>query len=375
MTKSIFMPMLLGLAWLMSPLLALPVDGIDADDQVIRMRIELELDERECVVQQNPTLKVRIHNLNDFAVTLPGFTMGYIEPEIHALAADGNWFRVYYGAMDSARHEDTVAIPAGGVLEHHRFLFNGFSWERWPISPGVFQLRAQTHLSRARLNAEGSWNSVEWTCPITEMMVIPQTRRDRLGMDFLRAGITERRAVDARPDEEPSSNVFRIGLYRDFLNRYPDVAYAPEIRWNLVRLLAAEIDSQHSVLAGDAEMLDLFAECLTFCLNRGGAYSAEFLDWDLDRGKYAFTEFAMKHGRADLLKVIVKELDGEHPNDEEARLYRRVLVAGVTESIEQARTIAKTLAQRFPEGKYARHSASLLRSLERSESRAKPGGP
>ena len=366
--------MLPGLAWLMFPLLALPVDGIDADDQVIRMRIELELDERECVVLQNPTLRMRIHNPNDFAVILPGFTMGYIEPEIHFLA-DGKWRRAYYGAMDSAWHHGTVAIPARGVLEHHRFLFNGFSWERWPISPGVFQLRAQTHLSRARLNAEGSWISVEWTCPTTEMRVIPQTRRDRLGMDFLRAGITERRAVDAGPDEDPSSNVFRIGLYREFLNRYPDVAYAPEIRWNLVRLLAAEIDSQHSVLAGDAEMLDLFAECLTFCLNRGGAYSAEFLDWDLDAGKYAFTELAMKHDRVDLLKRIVDQLHGKYPKDEEARLYRRVLVAGVTESIEQARTIAKTLDQRFPNGKYARHSASLLRSLERNESRAKAGGP
>ncbi|UCC32196.1 MAG: hypothetical protein JSU86_07920, partial [Phycisphaerales bacterium] len=245
----------------------------DASERVIPMRLEIILDSPRCVVLENFTLKVRMINPNDFPVTLRGFKMGYIEPEIHFLGSDGEYHHLYYGAMDSAFHHKPVTVPAHEFLEHHRFLFKYFDWQRWPVHPGVFALRPKTHLSRGRIDPDGEWAPIAWECPSVELRVEAQSWDDRKAVEFLRKRLLEYDEAPIDVHNETPVNVFRANLFREFLDRYPNAVYAPEIRWELAKLLVGD----ESTLK-DEPMVDLFDECLTFCLERGGAYAEEFLE-------------------------------------------------------------------------------------------------
>ena len=189
-----------------------------------------------------------------------------------------------------------------------------------------------------------------------------------MAMEVLRKQLTEYRKAPMDVHRETPVSVFRAHLFREFLERYPDVAYTPEIRWELAKLLPNEILSQWSALHDDPEMVDLFEECLTFCLDQGGAYAKEFLWWDMDKGGNRSLRLASKYKRFDLLKRVVRELDQKYPGDAEARLFRRFVVVRETESIEAARRVAETLREQFSEGKYAKSAARTLFWLDRRES-------
>jgi hypothetical protein len=337
---------------------------VDNDDRVIPMRLEIILDSPECVAFENFTLKARMVNPNDYPVMLFGFKTEYIAPEIHVLGRDGEWHQVFYGTVHSSFDPPAVTIPAQGFLERHRFLFNGFSWERWPVDPGVFELRAKTHLSRAALAEDGPRYKIDWTYPPVQVRVGGQTVRDRMAMNFLRTRLMDHAEAARKGDAKPTG-VFRIELHREFLDRYPDVVYAPEIRWELAKLLLNEVSSQWSPLHDDPEMVDLFEECLTFCLQKGGAYAEDFLKLGSYSRARSAMELATKHKKFDLVKRIVKELDKKYPEDEAAILNRRVHVLAETESVEKAWPVARTLAEKFPDSKYARSATRYLEYLER----------
>jgi len=342
-----------------------------ANDQSVQMRLEIELEEPVCTVRQNFTLRVRMINPNDFAVTVRGFKMGYVEPELHLLLGDDKTVRLRYGAMDSAWTGEPVRIEPGGVLEHRRFLYAYFEWDRWPIEPGNFELRGQTHLSQASVGFREEAVPIVWECPAIMVQVKAQTALDRDAISFLKENIhSYREASDSAGHKHPA--LPRVRLFMDFLHQFGNTAYAPEIRWETAKLLRQALGSRAVPQDEAPQMVEFFDECLTFCLEKGGVYSEEFLKWDANGGGNETLELAFMHQRARLFKRLVEEIDRENPDDAEAILYRRVIVAGMTESFKKAQEEARALRGRFPNGKCVQHLDGTLRELERMSAKLHP---
>ncbi len=335
-----------------------------AASENVRMKIELVLDDSTCVVLQNFGLTVRIVNPNSFAVTIRGFTMGYIQPEIHVLLGNEETMHLRHGAHDSAWTGTPITIPPEGVLEQRRFLFEESSYA-WPGEPGSFELVGHLDVSTARVGPKGQDHQIVWDQPAAKLRVRPQGLRDRLAMEFLQQRLQE--YDDAiRLGRAEKVNIFRAMLFREFLDRFGDTAYAPEIRWETARLLAGLLGNRAIPPEELEGMLDLFEKCLTFCLLKGGAYAEEFVKGDPRRAGYEVLELALIHRRAELFKRIVEEVDRKYPDDEEGILFRRLVVTGLTESLDKAREQAAALRERFPDGQYLRHLDSVLRQLERN---------
>lgn len=332
------------------------------DGRPVRMRLELELDRPTCRTFENFTVMVRIVNLNPFPVILPGFEMGYIEPEVHVLGPDGEYHKLYYGAHDSAWTKIPITIAGRGVIERHRFVYSDFSHERWPNEAGSFTLRCKTHISSCRLTGDGEDHPIEWELPEATIRVDAASVKDRQAMEFL-----QRRFAEGPADESRRrwSGAFRAEVFAGFLQRYGDTAYAPEIRWEAAKLLEERLGNKAIPQAEVAAMVDLFEECLTFCLGKGGAFAEEFLTWDVEGGGGNVLEVVMEHNRTRLFKQLIEELDQKYPADDEAIRYRRLLLVGATESSEKAAEEAKAFRERFPNGKYGRHLDGALRFIER----------
>ncbi len=330
---------------------------------MIPMQLEIQLDSPQCVLFENFTFKVRILNPNPFEVTLPGFNMGYIEPEVHVRGPDGEYHRLYYGAMDSAWTPVPVTIAPKGKIERHRFLYSHFNHERWPNEPGVFTLRGKTQISSGRLVPDGEDILIDWEIPQVTVRVEPNSFKDRQAMDFLKL----RMAANRNEQEKKSLSAFRARIFSEFLDQFVDSAYAPEIRWELVGLLPEAIGERQSPLYKDPKMKDLLEECLTFCLDRGGAYAEDFVSWNKDRidGGRAVLEFALINQRPALLKLAARKIDEKYPDDKAGKLYRQVLVKSMTGTIDEARAVATELSERFPETAYAREVSGFLENLER----------
>lgn len=189
-------------------------------------------------------------------------------------------------------------------------------------------------------------------------------RRDLAALEFLRHQTAELSEHQRSPECGFSSIRFQLGMCSQFLERFSDSAYAAEVRWRLAKLLPGEIFDQWSPLHDNPEMVELWDECLTFCLDKGGAYAEEFLSWNMDIGGNLALNRAREHKRGDLVKRIVEELNRKYPKDEEAALYRRVIAVAETESLEKARKVAASLAERFPKGTYSLKADELLKGLE-----------
>jgi len=331
--------------------------------QSVKMRLEIELDHPTCRVLENFTLKVRVVNPNRFPVILPGFEMGYSEPEIHLVLENGETIRLYYGTTDSTRTKIPIPVPAGGVLESHRFLFSDFSHERWPVEPGVFVLCGKTHISSCRLTLDGEQVPIEWEIPEISVRVEGTQGKDREAMQFL----TDRLQDDgSKEGRKRVASTHRIRIFGEFLERFDETVYAPEIRWELSKLLKQEIGERQSPYYKDLKMIALLDECLRFCVERGGAYAEEFTRWDATRGDNYNFEFALMFGRLELLRQLVGAIDARYPDDTAAKLYRKVGVLGVTESMVTASAALKELEDRFPESEYVGKACMALRSIERS---------
>lgn len=342
-----------------------------ANDQSVQMRLEIELEEPVCTVRQNFTLRVRMTNPNDFTVTVRGFEMGYVEPEIHLLLDDVKTVRLRYGAMDSAWTGEPIRIEPGGVLEHRRFLYPYFEWDRWPIEPGSFELRGETHLSQAKIGFREEAIPIVWEYPAIMVQVKAQSALDRNATSFLNENIQfYREASNSVGHKAPS--LPRVKLFMDFLDQFGNTAYAPEIRWEAAKLLRRALGNRAVPQDEVKQMVEFFDECLTFCLEKGGAYSEEFLKWDADGGGNETLELAFMHQRARLFKYLAEEIDRKNPDDAEAILYRRVIVVGMTESIKKAQEEARTLRGRFPNGRCVQHLDGTLRELERMSAKLRP---
>ncbi len=346
------------------------IDGNPGQDlPMIRMRLELELDIPTCAIHENFPFKVRIVNPNAFAVELRGFELSsYIEPEVHLLLETADTLHLRNGATDSAWTRTPVTILPGGVVEKERLLWNdNLPSLAWPDEPGVYQLQLKTHLSTCRIVGESKRRRIDWERPIVELRVEAPSPLDRQASDWLYQRFMEQRRTKSIPGIPRDVEVERVRMYDEFLRRFSDSSYALAIRWETVKLLQDKLGNR-AIPADDVEqMVDLFDECLTFCLKQGGAYAEEFLTWYADgrAGGSEVLELAFMHGRGALFKRLVEEIDRKYPDDAEGILYRRVIVAGLTESMEETDKIGQKLKNRFPNSRYARDLPRLLRQIKK----------
>ena len=132
----------------------------------------------------------------------------------------------------------------------------------------------------------------------------------------------------------------------------------------MAKLLPAEIESPHSPLFNDRNLIELYAECLGDCLKRGGAFAEEFLNWDAEGASCRVMELAIRFGQVDLVQRISDELDHKYPDDEPAKLLRHVVVAGVKGDMDEAQKTAEELSRRFPKSVYVR---GLPQTLDESK--------
>jgi hypothetical protein len=260
------------------------------------------------------------------------------------------------------------------TLEKHRFIFDdniGGLW--WPNDSGVFKLRGKFTLGDVpQEQRQQPTGPIEWEYPITELRVLPADLGDLTAWNWLapRLSAFHESARGGGPREE-SVGVRKLRIFGEFLERFPDSSYAPAIRWETTSLLYDALQNWTYVEA-HPEAIDLFDECLTFCLEKGGAYAEEFVEWHRDRGGNIYLDLAIKHERWTLVERMLEALDKRHPDDEGAALWRRARVAGVRESGEAARRILETIVEKFPGDRYAEASRVRIQDIDRGAWPPKP---
>lgn len=332
----------------------------------VPMLLELDLDHPTSTIHENWTFTVRIVNPNNFAVELRGFEMeSYIEPEVYVILENGRQVQLRYHATDSAWTKAPVHIPPGGAVEKHRFLWNdniAATW--WPKQPGTYALMLKTHLSTVLADGELRRRSIEWDHPIAMLRVLAPNALDRQASAWLLERFGEQRRRKSVPGVPRDVTVERVRMYDEFLSRFADSSYAPAIRWETVKLLLSSLGNDRVPDDEVPQMVDLFDECIRECLDKGGAYAEEFVQWDMGIGGNRPMALAIKYGKMPLADRIVEELDKHHPEDEAAKLWRHAHLAGYEQSGKAARDILESIIKRFPDSRYANPARNQIKNID-----------
>ena len=342
---------------------AYPVDPIS-------MRLELEVGAARYYVGENFPITVRIANPNGFDVYLAGFDFGALEPHTEiAFPGQAEFEDFSLGGTISAFGGPPVLVPARGRLEDRRLVYSGTKLDmgHWVLmSPGVYRLRMRSTAGAVSPGESPRYTGVDWTSEEIQLTLISPSGPDLLAFQFL--GEKARQLAQHMSDPDPNKpDVTRLQLsfWREFLERYADTVYAPEIRWRAAKLLLGEIGGQWSPLYNDREMIDLWEKCLTFCLGRDGAYAEAFVKLRKDEVTNDQMDLAEQFHRFDLLKKVIAGIDRKYPEDGEGILYRRAIIAGETESPAEARKLLESLLERFPAGFYSKHAQHLKEGIDR----------
>jgi hypothetical protein len=317
------------------------------------MRLELVLDDARSFVHQNFSFAVRIVNPNNFPVTFRGFEMdSYIEPRLLWIRKDGRTQRLYYGGAGSAWTNTSRTVGPGESLSKQRFLWKeNFASLWWPNEPGEVTLQLETSLSSAVKGEEDIPITVVWDRPIVSVLIEAPDGANSEAWEWLEQRFRDYEGAAASGTlEEGGLGIQMIGIYSKFLDRYPDSAYSPAVRWETAQLIA---NLHQDIKATDAEpILDLFTECIEFCLEREGAYVDPILEWIPKRGGNRYLTVLMWKNKWSTFTRLIEKLDRQHSNDEEGRVYRRLLRLGATGTIEDIRSAADEYRRRFPESSF-----------------------
>ena len=334
----------------------------------IPLRLEISMDQPTCVIHENFPITLRIVNPNDFPVNVPGFAMGYVEPAIELILEGGRTANLRSKRGDSAYRGTPLTIPPNGELTRSRFVFDdnvGCLW--WPDESGVFSIQARFTLGdvpvEQRVHPAGA---VHWERPIARVRVEPGGSSDRRAWDLLEHQlITYEESLRNSTTDAESSDIRKIRLYGEFLERFGDSTYAAAIRWETGRLLERVVGNRGFMENEIEPMVDLLEECVTYCLDRGGAFAEEFLVWEPSRGDNPLIEIAAQHRRWALFKRMIQELDAKYPDDEAAIRYRKVLLSAAFDSMEVLEQEIAKYQARYPEGIYLRNPNGIVRSFAR----------
>ena len=87
---------------------------------------------------------------------------------------------------------------------------------------------------------------IEWDYVADRIDVRAPSALDRRAMEFMGEGLEgERKLVGANNKER---HRFREQLYTEFLQRFPESTYAPEIKWHLAKVVARRLGHQSESL-------------------------------------------------------------------------------------------------------------------------------
>ena len=220
------------------------------DPRPVPMRVEVILDSPTCVTFENVTLTVRIVNPNPFRVILRGFEFGYIEPALDVAGSDGEFRRIHSVSSGSAWRKQKVVIPGNDALELHRFLYGSLFPKRWPQEPGVYSIRAVSHLTHTGGDPYKPERPIEWESRPAELKVFDASKKDLELSDFIKHRSSDIQEAWRRNPAE-SLAVWYSRCYRDALHRFGTSTYAPELRWQLAKKM-------HSALAARGETVRFF---------------------------------------------------------------------------------------------------------------------
>ena len=332
----------------------------------IPMRLELQVEAPRVVVRENFPVTVRVVNPNPFQVELPRFAFCYEHPELQA-SGDGGKNFISIGSrggyLSNAR--DLLSVPAEGSVSFARLLDDGFDYLRWPREPGVCYLRAFKPGARGRAEGEDDWVPVDWEYVPDRIDVQPASALDGRAMEFMAERLKAYRKLNRAGTAEPYET-FREQLYTEFLDRFPESVYAPEIKWHLAKVLADRL-GHHDVPEEEAareRWVALLQECFGFCLERGGPYAEPFLTWEPDRRQFGAFSNALESRLFEAAKMLADALDERYPDDTAAKRYRRGLIAFSRGGLAEADEHFAAIEQRFPESPYVKRVRNLRRDIE-----------
>ncbi len=348
----------------------------------VPMRLQLDFDGQRYLVGENFPIIVRIINPNTYSVYLEGFEFGRLEPHIAMAFPEGivfpgeeEFFDISLGGMISAMGGPPVLVPARGDLQHRRLVYIGTKLDmgHWVLMPpGTYRVQVKSHVSAVTLDEPRRYTKVDWTSEVLAFTLTMPTGRDAAALEFLRQKANELAEHERTPEPGFRRVRFELSVYPQFLERFPDTIYAPEIRWRVAKLLDDELGNDRIAEQDVPQMLELWEQSLTFCLERGGAYAEEFVHLRKDEPTNHQMELAERLRRFDLLKRIITAIDRRYPDDEAGILFRRAIVAGHTESPGEARKILQSLVERFPDDPHAKNAGNMIESIDRGRWPAEP---
>lgn len=342
----------------------------------IPMHLEVEISDDIYYVGENFPITIRIVNPHAFDVFLGGFQFGPLEPHTEIGFPEGTVFPgeghefvdISLGGTISAMGGPPILVPARGRLEHRRLVYSGTKVDmgHWVLMPaGRYWIRMRSYVGAVVRGEPKGYAKVEWTSDVVEFMLKMPVGRERTALEFLRRQAEKLAEHQRNPRPGFRSIWFKLGMYRQFLERFSDTVYAPEIRWETAKLLYEELGNKRIPEDEVADMVDLFDECLTFCLEQGGAYAEEFIDWDMKIGGNRYLDFAVTHERWALVDQVLESLDRRHPENEAAKILRRARVTGHRESAGAARRMLETVIEKFPEHRCAEAARKQIENIDR----------
>ncbi len=356
---------------IVSGTLVITAFGANTQKQVdpIPMRLELQIDAPRVVVRENFPVTVRVVNPNPFPVQLPRFAFCYEHPELQVSGEDGEKF-ISIGSRGGylSNPRDVLSVPAEGSVSFARLLDDGFDYLQWPMEPGTYYLRAYTPGGRGRAKGEEVSVPIDWESVPVRVNAQPASALDGRAMQFMAERLKAYRRLNRAGKAEPYAT-FREQLYTEFLERFPESVYAPEIKWHLAKVLADRLGS-HDVpeeRAARERWTALFKECLGFCLERGGPYAEPFVNWKPVPGGSGAFHYALSNRLFEAAEMLADALDRRYPNDMAAKRYRRGLIAYKRGSMTEAEKHFAVIEKESPENPYARDIRHLRRSIERRQ--------
>lgn len=331
-------------------------DGVAANAQVepIQLNMELWTDAPRYLVGENFVLHLRLQNPNTFSVVLR--SSGMLSEEVVLelrLPETESYVRLPSGAHESGGPKRTVTLGPRETLEDSRFFYRDFGRDQWNMPPGEYVLRATPTIDASQPRANRQGRPVDWgTATVTFTLEQPGAR-EAMALECLNKAQSDYDDARHRDGVSFNNQDFLIRIRKRFLVRFPESRYAPEIRFKLANSLLSKIDNaDRNGQLQDEDSLRLLDDCLAFCVERGGLYAKPFLTWDMDRGGNQVLNYSLRFGRDALLRRITAALVAAYPEEKDAALYRRALVAESEDSVDDLQRAADSLSSAFPESRY-----------------------
>lgn len=299
--------------------------------------VELGLGQQECVAGENFVLTVRFKNTTEEPVVLRGFAIETAIPYVW-FSVDGGTFtrhrRIHPGDLYvPSRGKSETVLKGNDSMEFRVFLARGelvVPFKRDSSKETAVDLSIVICPVLRIVNGENE-TPIAIESNIVDVTLDAPTRRHRDALrylvDFWRMPRTDHRSVGER--------------YRDFLEQYPDVPYAPIIRASLVGTVGNELDDLKKEVFAEDHILQ---DSIEFCFEKGAPFTDPLLTshycsffretqrWSLleraTRGLAEASEYDRRfHKPQAFVGMSVARLYGQAIPDHDSEWHRKIKLA------------------------------------------------